>query len=91
MGSCMHYTVSVPDWVHGEVSVIRSLPVQGYHGGVPVGNEDVGAALDEGHRRARYHLHPHTVVTVHHTANDLSLQILRVKTLNSVYSGVGHQ
>lgn len=71
---------------------MRSLPVQGYHGGVPVVNEDVGAALDEGHRRARYHLHPHTVVAVHHTANDLNLRSNDgYWSLNTVYSGVGHQ
>lgn len=50
------------------------LPIQGYHGGVPVVNEDVGAALDGGDRGAWYHLHSHTVVTVHHVANDLNLQ-----------------
>lgn len=66
--------VSVPDWVHGEVRVVRSLPAQGYHGAVPVVYENVGAALDEGHRRARYDLHPHTVVTVHHTVDYLNLQ-----------------
>ncbi len=66
--------VSVPDRAHGEVRVVRSLPVQSYHGGVSVVNEDVGAALNEGHRRARYHLHSHTVVTVHHTANNLNLK-----------------
>lgn len=66
--------MSVPDWVHGEVRVVGSAPVQGYCGGVPVVNEDVGATLDEGHRRAWYHLHSHTVVTVHHASNDLNLQ-----------------
>lgn len=45
-----------------------------HHSGVPVVNEDVGAALDGGNRRAGYHLQSHTVVTVHHTVNDLNLQ-----------------
>lgn len=53
---------------------MRLLPIQRYHGGVPVVNEDVGAALDGSNRGARYHLHSHTVVTVHHVANDLNLQ-----------------
>lgn len=70
----MHKIICVPDWVHGEVRVVRSLPIQGYHCGVPVLNEDVCATLDQGHRRAWYHLHSHAVVTVHHTADDLNLQ-----------------
>lgn len=45
-----------------------------HHSGVPVVNEDIGAALDGGNRRAGYHLQSHTVVTVHHTVNDLNLQ-----------------
>lgn len=63
---------SLPEWVHGEVWVIRFLPVQGRHS-VPA-HEDVGAALDGDHRRARYHLHPHAVVTVHHAVRDLHLR-----------------
>lgn len=73
----MHYThpsASVPDWAHGEVRVVRSPPVQHDRSGVPAPDEDVGAALDEGHRRAWYHLHSHAVVTVHHASNHLNLE-----------------
>lgn len=88
---CLHYTRSAPDWVHGEVWVVRSLPVQGYYGVVAVVNEDVGAALDEGNRRARYHLHSHTVVTVHHTARHLHLHSNGDWSLSSVYLGAGYR
>lgn len=70
----IHSSSSVPDWAHGEVWVVRSLTVQRDHSGVPVPDEHVGAALDEGHKRARHHLHSHAVVTVHHASNDLNLQ-----------------
>lgn len=63
----------LPEWVRGEVRVVRCLPIQGYYG-VPVVKEDVGATLDESHRRARHHLNLYAVVTVHHTADDLNLQ-----------------
>lgn len=65
--------VSIPEWTLG-VRVIGSPPIQRDYAGLPVVDEDVGATLDEGHRRAGHHLHLHTVVTVDHAAYDLDLQ-----------------
>lgn len=62
---------TLPEWARGEVWVVGLPPVQGRHS-VPA-HEDVGAPLDGGNRRARYHLHPHAVVTVHHAVRDLHL------------------
>lgn len=69
-----HCSFSLPDWLHGEIRVVRSLPVQRYYSGVSVINEDIGAALNGNHRRAGYHLNSHAVVTVNHTADNLNLQ-----------------
>lgn len=67
-----------PERVHGEVWVVRFLSVQGDHA-VPA-HEDVGAPLDGGHRRARYHPHPHAVVAVHHRVSHLHLTQTRRRT-----------
>lgn len=66
--------MDLPEWVHGKVGVIRFLPIQGHYNGVPCVNEDVGASLDQSHRRAWHHLNPYSVVTIHHTIDNLDLQ-----------------
>lgn len=65
---------SETQWGFGEVGVIGLLPIQRYQRSVLAVDEDVGATLDEGHGRAWHNLYSHSVVTVHHAANDLNLQ-----------------
>lgn len=65
---------SEAQWGFGEVGVIGLPSVQRYQRSVLAVDEDVGAALDEGHGRAWHNLYSDGVVTVHHAANDLNLQ-----------------
>lgn len=71
--------ISLPEWVHGEVGVVRFLPIQGRRS-LPA-HEDVRAALDGGDRRARDHLHSHAVVTVHNAASHLHLRREPTRTI----------